>query len=278
MHLDALISNPELFHSEIVAKTTSVLALLENNPSIALPFSTFLSLLPPMRLRQYSISSSPLQSPENCSITYAVINSPTAGSEYPHLGVASNYLASLRPGDNIQVAIRRTPKSTFRLPLNDASTPLLMFCAGTGIAPFRGFIQQRAVQAEANPFRKMAPALLFVGCRSKAADRLYADEIDSWVKRGIVDVRYAFSREREGGCKYVGDAIERDWADVVRIWKAEARVYICGSKRFADHVRETVRKLLSVHFGQKKDPETAEKLQDKFMEQTRERVGIDVFE
>ena len=137
-----------------------------------------------------------------------------------------------------------------------------MFCAGTGLAPFRGFVQHRAeiLAASATTTTSssssssssakdqtakstvLAPALLFFGNRSSHTDRLYAAEIDKWVKDGVVDVRYAFSQEPEHelakGCKYVQERMVRDKMDLYELWGRGARVYVCGSKGFARGVGE----------------------------------------
>lgn len=93
-----------------------------------------------------------------------------------------------------------------------------MIAAGTGIAPFRGFLQERAAMAEAG--RELAPVFLFFGCRAPGVDDLYRDDFDAWQAAGVVDVRRAYSRaaEDEGeeakGCRYVQDRLWLDREDV----------------------------------------------------------------
>lgn len=138
-----------------------------------------------------------------------------------------------------------------------------MFCAGTGIAPFRGFIQQRAMQAAASPDRKLATAILFVGCRSRNLDRIYAGEFDRWEELGVVDMRYSFSREidsdansnagvelkyatgdpKQKVCRYVQESILRDKEDILRLWDEGARVYVCGSGAFVKEVGRAMREI-----------------------------------
>ena len=100
----------------------SVLEVLEANPKLQLPFSVYLSMLTPMRIRQYSISSSPLADPTAVSITFSVIDD--LSSDRPHLGVTTNYLRHLKSGATIQVGVRKSHAS-FHLPL-DNGTPLIM--------------------------------------------------------------------------------------------------------------------------------------------------------
>ena len=79
-----------------------------------------------------------------------------------------------------------------------------LFLAGSGLAPMRGFLQERAMQKKAG--REVAKSLLFFGCRDPKEDYLYSDsDLKDWVKLGIVELRPAFSRvpTESGGCKYV---------------------------------------------------------------------------
>ncbi|EOD51987.1 putative nadph-cytochrome p450 reductase protein [Neofusicoccum parvum UCRNP2] len=168
---------------------TSTSATIPSATAIPLPFGTFLSLLPPLRLRTYSISSSPTHHANHASLTFSVVAShqpaDDPASAPPHLGVASNHLADLTHGDIVALALRPT-KPCFHLPA-DPATPIIMVAAGTGIAPFRGFVQARA-----------AETLLFFGCRAPGVDDLYRDELDRLEAAGAVQVRRAYSRVEEG--------------------------------------------------------------------------------
>ena len=143
---------------------------------------------------------------------------------------------------------------------------------------------------------KLAPALLFVGCRSGTKDRLYAEEIDKWVKQGAVDVRYAFSSEPEHGdakgCRYVQERMKKDWTDVVSLWGKGAKVYVCGSPGLAKEVGETARELVRESLKEKEQAveggtdgeakeikvNVEEKVENWFKEQRKgERFSTDVF-
>jgi cytochrome P450/NADPH-cytochrome P450 reductase len=173
-----------------------MLDLLEQHPEISLPLGVFIASLPAMRLRQYSISSSPLSDPSRVTLTVSVV------SRGQFLGVASNFLGHLRKGDRVQMAVRGSGKGFH--PPGDPKVAMVMFAAGSGIAPFRGFIEERAVQARAG--REVGKCVLFFGCRRPDEDYVYGDgELEEWSKAGVVDVRPAFSRatEKSGGSKYV---------------------------------------------------------------------------
>jgi cytochrome P450/NADPH-cytochrome P450 reductase len=137
------------------------------------------------------------------------------------------------------VAIRSSP-AAFSLPSNPERTPIICVAAGSGLAPFRGFIQQRAIIYDSG--RTLAPALLFFGCRAPDQDDLYRDEFDSWQKLGAVQVRRAYSRHREG-CRYVQDRIWQDKEDFIELWNKGAMVYVCGSRAMADSVKEVMIKV-----------------------------------
>ena len=124
--------------------------------------------------------------------------------------------------------------------------------------------------------QELAPALLFVGCRWKARDRLYADEFDAWAKQGAVDVRYAFSRESDG-CKYVQDRVSKDKEDVFKMWDQDARVYVCGSPQLAEAVGKVGRELVKAR-AKAKGNEMSEEDVEKWLGGMRnERFVTDVF-
>ena len=160
-------------------------------------------MLPSMRARQYSISSSPLVGNNRVSLTLSVLQAPSlANLEETFNGVGSTFLASLHPGALVQVSLRHAPPS-FRLP-TDASAPVVMFASGAGFAPFRGFIQERAAQKAGGI--AVGPMILFFGCRHPDLDFLYSDtELKEWMEQGVVEVHTAFSRasDQSQGCRYV---------------------------------------------------------------------------
>ena len=118
--------------------------LLEEYPACELPFHAYLEMLSLLAPRYYSISSSPSVDPARCSVTVGVVEGPAASGRGIYKGICSNYLASRRAGDTIHATVRET-KAGFRLP-DDPSVPIIMIGPGTGLAPFRGFLQERAAR------------------------------------------------------------------------------------------------------------------------------------
>lgn len=274
--LETLLSKPSK-HKEHI----STLDILEHYPSIALSFSEFLTLCPPLRVRLYSISSSPLGEPSKCSISYSVLDAPGSSgwTTARHQGVASTYLANLQAEDRLHVSVRPS-RAGFHLPLANTAhpIPLIMICAGTGLAPFRAFVQERALQLSARSASPapagLGEALLFVGCRSQGKDRLYAEELDEWEALGAVATRYAYSREPQAshGCKYVQDRVRLDAKDVKRLWDEGAKVYLCGANGLVREVGVVLREVLFPECGDRSDAREA------FARATRtERIVTDVF-
>ena len=254
----------------------SVLDILEKHPKIQLPFAVFMSMLTPMRIRQYSISSSPLADPTVASISFAVVETQ-GGSETdnPHLGVATNYLKALKPGSIVQLAVKKSHKS-FKLPL-DEETPVIMVAAGTGVAPFRGFVMERVEKIRAG--KKLAEAVLFVGCRDEE-DVLYRELFESWEGLGAVKVYYAFSRKQDdtGGARYAQDRVWKERQEVKRLFDAGARAYICGSSRLGKGVADVAARIVEEGKEAKGEVYTQEQGLAWWEGLRGERFAVDVFD
>lgn len=287
--LEQLLNDRAAFNKLVNDEHTSMFGLLSKYKQVQMPFASFLTTLLPLCVRQYSISSTPLAGKSVCTITYSVVKHSTAthADDIEHEGVASTFLSTLSVGDKISIAVKRTATANaqcpFRLPPASvqATVPLMMFCAGTGLAPFRGFVQQRAMMLEENRDLKLVPALLFIGCRSSTADRLYADELEQWQKLGAVDVRYAFSQEADhplaAGCKYVSDRMMWDIDDVRDLWKREARVYFCGSRRVQQNIRERLDEFLhDIRSAAGMSEEKIKKAEKETTEQFAQRAVSDI--
>ncbi|TVT39764.1 cytochrome P450, partial [Amycolatopsis rhizosphaerae] len=197
---DALraLAADDTYPREVLDRRVSVLDLLTRFPSVQLPFGTYLQMLPPLAPRQYSISSSPRWSEDHVTLTIAVLSAPALSGNGTYEGVASTYLASARPGTRIAVSVR--PSQTAFHPPPSLATPMIMVAAGSGIAPFRGFLQDRALRATEEGVEP-APALLFFGCDHPERDLIYRDELKGWERAGIVSVRPAFSGRPEDGVR-----------------------------------------------------------------------------
>ena len=199
-------------------------------PSIGAFFG---SIAPRLQPRYYSISSSPKMHPKSVHITCAVVRE-TMPTGRIHEGVASTWLAKLRPGERLRVFLRG---SSFKLP-KKSRAPVLMVGPGTGFAPFRGFIQERlATKAKSD-------AALYFGCRNRAHDFIYEEEMNSAVDRGaLTRLKVAFSRESKVK-DYVQHHVAADGKEIYAMLSDTENpgyLYICGDgKHMAKDVNRTL--------------------------------------
>ena len=244
---------------QMVSKRYTIVDVLIEH-GVELPFAVYIDMLLPLTPRQYSISSSPLCAgyADTATITYDVHSSPAFSGHGVFQGACSTYLGSRKTGDRISCFVRPT-NVNFRLP--DTETPIMMFAAGTGIAPMRAFIQERAAIMEAAGSRKLGPALLFYGSRDAEKDFLYHSELDEWQKLGIVTVYGAHSRMPESGKpgypKYVQDAIWEERQQCAELFRNGGKIYLCGSAaKLGQSCAEVCKKIWMEETG--KDEQAAE--------------------
>ncbi len=232
--------------AEILGKRVSVLDLLERFQSTQLPFARFLELLSPMKPRRYSIASSPLAAADRCALAVAVLDAPAWSGTGRYRGTCSTHLARLEPGATFYGSIV-SPNTPFFLP-DDPTTPVIFIGAGTGIAPFRGFLEERAALHARGT--TLGSADLFFGCDHPDVDFLYRDELAAWEAQGIVTVRPAFFRQERDGITFVQHRLWHDRERVAELLDAGARIYVCGDgKRMAPAVRETLATIHADHTG-----------------------------
>ncbi|WP_394297925.1 diflavin oxidoreductase [Gordoniibacillus kamchatkensis] len=235
--LEALLQE-DAYKEKVLDKRLTMLDLLEKYPACELPFERFVELLPPLKPRYYSISSSPKMRRDRASITVGVVRGPARSGLGEYLGVASNYLADRRPGDAIAMFVR-TPESGFQLP-ELAETPIIMVGPGTGVAPFRGFLQARRALLQEG--KALGEAHLYFGCRHPQHDYLYREELEQYERDGLVRLHTAFSRAEAGPKAYVQHLIRRDAAKLIDLLDRGAKLYVCGDgSKMAPEVEETFR-------------------------------------
>ena len=223
-------------------------------------FPRLLQILPRLRPRYFSISSSPLADARRLSITVSVVAEPLPGGRVFH-GLASNYLLNLHErggaawdGANADQRCERLPttqytycpphtttvhvrRSDFKPP-KDTSRPMILVAAGSGIAPLRGFVQERRLCVERGV--KPGRTLLLYGCRSRDADFLYEEEWRQAEEDGILEIDVAESR-RGGEKVYVQDRVrERIDAVLALLLEERAGLYICGSVDMARGVKDAI--------------------------------------
>ncbi|MDR3144565.1 MAG: hypothetical protein LBT64_03660 [Puniceicoccales bacterium] len=221
-------------------KTCSLVEILaKHRPKLPIGADELLPNLRKLTPRMYSIASSPLAYPDEIHI---VVNVVSHADEFGNIvpGVASSYLANgMRVG--IDAASIFVVKSMFALP-TDASTRLIMIGPGTGIAPFRGFLQER--QHLRNNGTKTGDSWLFFGDRHAATDFLFRDEILGFKDLGVLTkLDLAFSRDQEDKV-YVQDRILENREELWEWITEGAYVYVCGNaSRMAVDVDNALRRV-----------------------------------
>ena len=213
------------YREQIGVPRRTLLDLLEEHPDCDLPFAEYLDLLPPLRPRYYSISSSPTMS-TTAAVTVGVLEGPSrAGDGSTYHGVCSRHLSAVPDGGTVFTFVRQ-PSIAFRPPENP-HVPMIMVGAGTGMAPFRGFLQEReSLRARDVP---IATSLLFLGCRDPKDDLLYADELKAYEADGVATLITACSRVKDYPHRYVQHALE---ASADQVWAAmqnDAVILVCGN-------------------------------------------------
>ena len=191
----------------------------------------FAGVLRKLMPRSYSIASSPLANADEVHLTVAAVKYQAFGTE--HWGAASTMLSDrIAEGDKVSVFVDANPR--FRLPA-DGQTPIIMIGPGTGVAPFRAFVEQRAELGASGK------NWLFFGDRTFHSDFLYQLEWQRFLKRGILQrLDVAFSRDQADKI-YVQDRIREHAADVWAWLQQGAVLYVCGdAKQMAGDVHDAL--------------------------------------
>lgn len=233
----ALVESPDRFEKEILQARVSLLQYLESAPECELPFELFLEFVAPARPRYYSISSSALVEPRSVDLSISVLRAASQNSSAADEifeGACSVYLSEREVGQSVTARVRSV--DSHFLPPADLSTPIIMIGPGTGVAPFRGFMQDRMWHMQSGQVG-LGDAMLFFGCRHPDADFMYKDEMQRWQRDGLVDLSVAFSRLGDADMPdvdyhqtkgYVQHAIAARGEQVWQLIEKGATIYVCG--------------------------------------------------
>lgn len=244
----------------------SLLDLLNAFPSCQPPFERLLELVPRMKARPYSVSSSPLENPGHLHFVFNIIEFPAVeGIRQQRQGVCTGWLAeitkaqrqeTIKNSDNVtdslskltlqepsKVPVFHRKSLNFKLPSNP-ETPIIMVGPGTGVAPFIGFLQHREHMHKTTGM-VLSESWLFFGCRHKERDFLYRQELEDYRSTGVLSRLFlSFSRDTvsdlvsEPRLKYVQDNLRGQATEVAElVLNKGAVVYICGD---ADNMAKNV--------------------------------------
>ncbi|PFX32393.1 Methionine synthase reductase [Stylophora pistillata] len=246
----------------------SLLDLLNIFPSCRPPFERLLELLPRLKARPYSVSSSPLENPNGLHFVFNIVEFPALeGVRGQRQGVCTGWLASITKAQRkvssdsskesdvglSQLTMKDEPKVPvylrknlhFKLP-SAPNTPIIMIGPGTGVAPFIGFLQHREhILKASNCKEPLGESWLFFGCCHKERDYLYCQELEHYLSTGVLSRLFlSFSRDKVNNLsgkpapKYVQDNLRSHATEVAeQLFNKQAVVYICGD---ADNMAKNV--------------------------------------
>jgi len=242
----AALTEEMAFQRDVSGPCLSFAALLEQFPSVPWDLELVLTLRPLLKPRLYSISSSPHALPTSCSITVGQHTFPNSCDETKR-GLCSSYLTHCPPSAQLRVRVQDTG-TTFRLP-QDASQDVIMIGAGTGLAPMRGFLQER--QAQRAQGQQVGQTHLFFGCRHPEHDYIYQDELAQWADDGtLAGLHTAFSRLPDAPKVYVQQRLQEQGESLWPLLSHGAYIYVCGdAKHMAPGVVKAFEEIAATHGG-----------------------------
>ena len=257
--LRAIASDAEKLQAYIIDR--QIIDVIHEYPA-TLTADALISTLRKLTPRLYSIASSQVEVEEEVHLTVGVVEYEAYG--FHHLGGASGHLSQLQSGAEISVYVEASDH--FRLPTNP-DTPIIMIGPGTGIAPFRAFVQERAA-TEAS-----GDNWLFFGNPHFTEDFLYQTEWQTWMDEGILNrIDLAFSRDQSKKI-YVQHRILEQAEEVWKWINRGAHIYICGDEsRMAKDVHQALLRVIEEQGNQ--SPEQAAETLDQLRRDGRYQKDV----
>lgn len=233
-------------------------------PAESLAAEDYFSFLRPLAVRLYSIASSLLAHPGEVHLTVGTVRYEALGRQKK--GVCSTFITDMWD-EGATAGVYFHHNKNFKLP-EDGSVPIIMVGPGTGIAPFRAFIEERVASGASGK------NWLFFGDQHEATDYLYQSEWDSYLQQGHLHrVDLAFSRDQAKKI-YVQDRMRENAAELWRWITEGAYFYVCGdASRMAKDVHQALIDIVAEHGGMKESEATACVKQM----QKEKRYGRDVY-
>ena len=208
----------------------------------------FVGILRKIPVRLYSIASSQAANEEEVHLTIGKVHYETDGRQ--RLGVTSGQITErVEIGDRLAVYVHKNPN--FKLP-NDDDTPIIMIGAGTGIAPFRSFVEDRAEKGV------QGKSWLFFGEQHFMTDFYYQTDWQRWLKEGaLTNLTVAFSRDTDEKI-YVQHRLKENAKELYEWIEQGAVIYVCGDKnKMAKDVDSTLKEIIAEHSGKSEEDVTA---------------------
>ncbi len=209
--------------------------LLEEHPNVRFSEDELISLLPPLLPRFYSIASSPKSHPKEIHLTVEMIE--FTSNQKKRFGICSHYLCNLAETSRTEVPFYVQPSKGFSPPEN-LQTSIIMVGPGTGIAPFRGFMQERVATGASGK------NWLFFGERHRDSHFYYEEFWKTLEKEGRLHLDTAFSRDQKTKI-YVQHRMQEKGKELISWLFSGAHLYVCGdAKRMAKDVETTLLSIL----------------------------------
>lgn len=219
-------------------------------PSAHPSFHEIVRMVAPMKRREYSIASSQKVTPNSVSLLIVTVGwvDPKGRDRF---GQATRFLNALHPGTSVTVSVK---PSVMKLPTK-STAPLIMAGLGTGLAPFRAFVQERAWQKQQG--MEIGAVLLYMGARHQREEYLYGEEWEAYRDAGVITLMgCAFSRDQAEKI-YIQDRMRESMKDIRQAYlKEEGSFYLCGPTWPVPDVTEVLKEAvtgLAVEEGRKVD-------------------------
>lgn len=212
--------------------------LIEQFPGVHLTCDEFVNFVMPLLPRFYSIASAQSSVGDEVHLTVAYLRYETRGIE--RVGVCTHYLCSLAPLQQSVVPVFIHPSNDFHLP-EKRETPVIMVGPGTGIAPFRAFMQERKMRGDTGP------NWLFFGEWTRDSEYFYESEWAQLVDEGLLKIDLAFSRDQAQKI-YVQHRMLESGKELFDWLEKGAYFYVCGdAHRMAKDVDQTLQLIIQSH-------------------------------
>ncbi|OBS23573.1 hypothetical protein FPOA_04123 [Fusarium poae] len=202
--------------------TATYVDILEEFKSARPSFQELIKIVSPAKRREYSIASAQAVTPNSVSLMIVVVDwvDPRGRTRYGH---ATRYLSRLPVGAKVTASVK---PSVMKLPTKDTA-PLIMAGLGTGLAPFRAFVQYRAMQKAQG--KEIGSILLYLGSRHQREEYLYGEEWEAYLAAGVVTlIGSAFSRDQPQKI-YIQDRMRQTLKEIAKAYvQDEGSFYLCG--------------------------------------------------
>jgi sulfite reductase (NADPH) flavoprotein alpha-component len=232
-------------------ETVTYVDVLQRFQSAHPAFADLVRIVSPLKRREYSIASAQAVTPNSVSLMIVVVDWVDAQGRKRY-GQASRYLSLLKPGTAVTASVK---PSVMKLPTKDTA-PLIMAGLGTGLAPFRAFVQYRAMQKAQG--KDIGAILLYLGSRHQREEYLYGEEWEAYVDAGVITLLgAAFSRDQPQKI-YIQDRMRQTIKDIVKAYiSEEGSFYLCGPTWPVPDVTAVLEEAIAVEAkesGRKVDP------------------------